>query len=83
MITQEAIYMLRETRKLTIRKENMRRTVSKQFGCHLTQVPTSVDPRALPTLEPDYGIIRGRRPYVFYSPSFAMDTILDMFNIEI
>lgn len=74
--------MLRETKKLTERKEKMRKTVQKPFGCHLTQVPASVDPRALPAIDPDYGIIRGR-PYVFYSPSFALETIYHMFSIDI
>lgn len=73
--------MLHETKKLTIRKENMRKTVSKPFGCHLTQVPDTVDPRALPSFKPDFGIIRGQ-PYVFYSPSFALDSVLKIFAVD-
>lgn len=81
MITPEAIYMLRETKKLTVRKENMRKCIKKPFGCHLTQLPVHIDPKQLPTLEPDYGIIRGR-PYVFYSPVFALDTVLATFHVD-
>lgn len=74
--------MLRETKKLTARKENMRKTISKPFGCHLTQVPTFVDSHALPAIDPDYGIIRGR-PYVFFSPSYALETVYKMFQIDV
>lgn len=83
MVTQDAIYMLRETKKLTIRKENMRRTINKQFigsQWNVGLCSNAID--QLPNLEPDYGLIKGK-PYVFMSPVFALDTVLELFNVGV
>lgn len=82
MVTSDAIFMLKETQKLTIRKGKMRKSIKKPFGCHLTQLPNHIDPMQLPSLSPDYGLIRGR-PYVFYSPSFALETVLSTFSVNL
>uniref|UniRef100_A0A336KZE0 CSON002493 protein n=1 Tax=Culicoides sonorensis TaxID=179676 RepID=A0A336KZE0_CULSO len=82
MVTPDAIYMLRETKKLTLRKEKMRQTVKKQFGRYLNDGIDSNEKKLLPNLEPDYGLIKGK-PYVFMSPVFALDTVLSKFNVEV
>lgn len=82
MVTPDAIYMLRETKKLTLRKEKMRQTVNKQFGSYLNDGVNSNQKTLLPNLEPDYGLIKGK-PYVFMSPSFALDTVLRKFNVQV
>ncbi|XP_039447845.1 protein abnormal spindle-like [Culex pipiens pallens] len=81
MISREAIYMLRETKKLVQRKENMRRNVKKPpVGCLVPPDPTLM--RMVPILGPDYGVIRSQ-PYVFYSSVFAFDTVLAALDVDI
>ncbi|XP_055616188.1 protein abnormal spindle [Toxorhynchites rutilus septentrionalis] len=80
MISREAIYMLRETKKLVKRKENMRKNVKKPIGCLVPPDPSLM--RMEPILEPDYGVIRSK-PYVFYSSVFAFDTVLSRLNVDI
>uniref|UniRef100_A0A1Q3F2Q2 Putative microtubule binding protein n=1 Tax=Culex tarsalis TaxID=7177 RepID=A0A1Q3F2Q2_CULTA len=81
MISREAIYMLRETKKLVQRKENMRRNVKKPpVGCLVPPDPTLM--RMVPILGPDYGVIRSQ-PYVFYSSVFAFDTVLAVLDVDI
>ncbi|KAH8417141.1 hypothetical protein KR222_004381, partial [Zaprionus bogoriensis] len=85
MTNTEAIYMVRETKKLVARKEKMKQNARKPqvsvYGRHGQQLPT-FPPRALPSLEPDFGIIRGS-PYTFISSVFAFDTILCKLKIDI
>lgn len=85
MTNTEAIYMVRETKKLVARKENMKKNARKPqvsiYGRQGQQLPT-FSPRSLPSLEPDFGIIRGR-PYTFISSVFAFDTILSKLQIDI
>ncbi|TDG42414.1 hypothetical protein AWZ03_011162 [Drosophila navojoa] len=87
MSNTEAIYMVRETKKLVARKEKMKQNVRKSTapvsgsGRHGQQMP-NFSPRSLPSLEPDFGIIRGR-PYTFISSVFAFDTILSKLQIEL
>ncbi|KNC27446.1 Protein abnormal spindle [Lucilia cuprina] len=102
MTTTDAIYMVRETKKLVARKEKMKQNVRKP------SVPTSMlssssttstsirglsqqqqqqqqqnfSSRALPSLEPDYGVIRNK-PYTFISSVYAFDTILYKLGIDI
>ncbi|XP_053698807.1 protein abnormal spindle [Sabethes cyaneus] len=80
MISREAIYMLRETKKLVQRKENMRKNVKKPVGCLVPPDPTLM--RMKPILEPDFGVIRSK-PYVFYSSVFAFDTVLNVLDVDI
>ncbi|XP_030375918.1 protein abnormal spindle [Scaptodrosophila lebanonensis] len=87
MTTTDAIYMVRETKKLVLRKEKMKQNARKQpvvvnsrYGQQQQQPVFSS--RALPSLEPDFGIIR-YRPYTFISSVYAFDTILCKLGIDI
>ncbi|XP_055587217.1 protein abnormal spindle [Uranotaenia lowii] len=80
MISREAIFMLRETKKLVQRKENMRKNVKKPVGCLVPPDPSLM--RMVPCLAPDYGVIRSK-PYVFYSSVFAFDTVLSALDVDI
>ncbi|KAH8271407.1 hypothetical protein KR018_009100, partial [Drosophila ironensis] len=86
MTNTEAIYMVRETKKLVARKEKMKQNVRKPppiiTSRYHAQPAISFPPRALPSLEPDFGIIRGS-PYTFVSSVFAFDTILCKLQIDI
>jgi abnormal spindle-like microcephaly-associated protein len=78
MTTYEAIYMLRETKKLVERKEKMKKNVKRPNGCIVS--PTQM--KQLPAIEPDYGVIR-QKPYVFYSSVFAFDKVLEALSINL
>jgi abnormal spindle-like microcephaly-associated protein len=80
MTTYEAIYMLRETKKLVLRKEKMKKNVKRPFGCIEPPNPTLM--KQLPAIEPDYGVIR-QKPYVFYSSVFAFDRVLEALSINL
>ena len=80
MISREAIYYLRETKKLVARKESMKKNVKKPFGCFLPPNPLLM--RQHPSREPDFGIIKNK-PYVFYSSVFAFDVVLNRLNVDI
>ncbi|KAH8397669.1 hypothetical protein KR215_004538, partial [Drosophila sulfurigaster] len=85
MTNTEAIYMVRETKKLVARKEKMKQNARKPlisaFSRYGQQTPT-FQPRSLPSLEPDFGIIRSS-PYTFISSVFAFDTILSKLRIDL
>ncbi|XP_075154837.1 microtubule assembly factor abnormal spindle [Haematobia irritans] len=88
MTTTDAIYMVRETKKLVARKEKMKQNVRKPMvaitqrtGSSSQQQP-NFSSRALPSLEPDYGVIRNK-PYTFISSVYAFDTILYKLGIDI
>ncbi|XP_013115134.2 protein abnormal spindle [Stomoxys calcitrans] len=88
MTTTDAIYMVRETKKLVARKEKMKQNVRKpavaitqRSGSQQQQQP-NFSSRALPSLEPDYGVIRNK-PYTFISSVYAFDTILYKLGIDI
>lgn len=78
MFTREAIYLLRETKKLTIRKENMKRNVKLQFASTLT--PREL--RKLPMLETNFGVNTCNN-YIFNSSVFALETVLAKLNINV
>ena len=98
MTTTEAIYMVRETKKLVARKEKMKQNVRKPSFTTFTALSSSstntrgltqqqqqqqnFSSRALPSLEPDYGVIRNK-PYTFISSVYAFDTILYKLGIDI
>ncbi|XP_055906627.1 protein abnormal spindle [Eupeodes corollae] len=89
MTTSEAIYVVRETKKLVARKEKMKKNIRKPL---MTSTTTSSSVRGqqgiifgdktLPSVEPDYGVINNK-PYVFVSSVFAFDTILSRLKIDI
>ncbi|XP_017104939.2 protein abnormal spindle [Drosophila bipectinata] len=85
MTNTEAIYMVRETKKLVARKEKMKQNARKHppvpTGRYQTQPMPNFSQRALPSLEPDFGIIRFS-PYTFISSVFAFDTILCKLQID-
>uniref|UniRef100_A0A0A1XKX4 Protein abnormal spindle n=1 Tax=Zeugodacus cucurbitae TaxID=28588 RepID=A0A0A1XKX4_ZEUCU len=82
MTTPEAIYVVRETKKLVARKERMNQNLRKPVGS--TRVPKhqQFPNRALPSLEPDYGVIHNK-PYTFVSSVFAFDMLLAELEIEV
>lgn len=89
MTTTDAIYMVRETKKLVARKEKMKQNVRKPVAAITQRGMTgsgsqqpNFSSRALPSLEPDYGVIRNK-PYTFISSVYAFDTILYKLGIDI
>ncbi|XP_017058499.1 protein abnormal spindle [Drosophila ficusphila] len=86
MTNPEAIYMVRETKKLVARKEKMKQNARKPppvpKGRYQTQKMPVFTFSALPSLDPDFGIIR-YSPYTFVSSVFAFDTILCKLQIDI
>lgn len=76
MTSGEAIYMLRESKKLLLRKERMKKNVKR-----LT-VSTTNQNGVMPSLEPDFGVNK-QFPYVFESFVHAFDTILEKLNVSI
>ncbi|XP_055381188.1 protein abnormal spindle [Condylostylus longicornis] len=82
MTTPEAIFMLRETKKLVLRKEKMRQN-ARRLSVLSTPTKKSIEfgPKALPSLEPDFGIIK-TKPYTFVSSVFAFDIVLNSLGIK-
>uniref|UniRef100_A0A1A9WF94 Uncharacterized protein n=1 Tax=Glossina brevipalpis TaxID=37001 RepID=A0A1A9WF94_9MUSC len=91
MTTTDAIYMVRETRKLVARKEKMKQNVRKPilanvFNNQQQQQQQQLSPRfsshALPSLEPDYGVIH-TSPYTFISSVYAFESVLQKLGIDV
>ncbi|KAL9921398.1 protein abnormal spindle-like isoform 1-T1 [Glossina fuscipes fuscipes] len=89
MTTTDAIYMLRETKKLVARKEKMKQNLQKSSQTNFCNSPrqqqqlsSKFSSHVLPSLEPDYGVIR-TSPYTFISSVFAFETVLHKLGIEI
>ncbi|XP_035902874.1 protein abnormal spindle [Anopheles stephensi] len=80
MISKDAIYMLRETKKLVQRKEKMRKNVQRPVGCLVAPNPQLM--RTVPALEPDYGVNR-TKPYVFYSSVFGFERVLQKLEVDL
>lgn len=78
MSSAEAQFMLVETKKLVIRKENMRRnrTTNKAIVCSVRER------RKLPTFEPDFGM-KSNKLYIFNCSIFALDIITNKLNIKL
>lgn len=79
MTSGEAIYMLRESKKLLLRKERMKKnakrlTVAIYISGHKNGT--------MPSLEPDFGVNK-QYPYVFENFVYAFDTILEKLNVSI
>lgn len=79
MTTHEAIYLLRETKKLVIRKEKMRQNIKPLLNVTVPCI-SARQKRQLPMIETDYGL-RSNKSYIFYSSVFAFDTILSKLQI--
>lgn len=77
MISEESKFMLREIRKLVLRKENMKKNKRRQIVR-----PNVATTRQLPHFEPDYGVVRGK-PYIFYCSIFGFEVVLDKLGIEL
>ncbi|XP_050324525.1 protein abnormal spindle [Bactrocera neohumeralis] len=82
MTTPEAIYVVRETKKLVARKERMNQNLRKPVASARVQKTQQFPNRALPSLEPDYGVIHSK-PYTFVSSVFAFDMLLAELEIEV
>ncbi|XP_067618034.1 protein abnormal spindle [Eurosta solidaginis] len=82
MTTPEAIYVVRETKKLVARKERMNQNVRKPVAPTRATKQQQFPLRALPSLEPDYGVIHNK-PYTFVSSVFAFDMVLAKLEIEV
>uniref|UniRef100_A0A4Y0BN53 Calponin-homology (CH) domain-containing protein n=1 Tax=Anopheles funestus TaxID=62324 RepID=A0A4Y0BN53_ANOFN len=80
MISKDAIFMLRETKKLVQRKEKMRKNVQRPVGCLVAPNPQLM--RTVPSLEPDFGVNR-TKPYVFYSSVFGFERVLQMLEVDL
>ncbi|ETN63476.1 microtubule binding protein [Anopheles darlingi] len=81
MISKDAVFMLRETKKLVQRKEKMRRNVQRPpVGCLVPPSPQLM--HTLPALEPDFGVDRSK-PYVFYSSVFGFERVLQMLDVDL
>ncbi|XP_050085131.1 protein abnormal spindle [Anopheles aquasalis] len=81
MISKDAVFMLRETKKLVQRKEKMRRNVQRPpVGCLVPPSPQLM--RTLPALEPDFGVDRSK-PYVFYSSVFGFEKVLQKLDVDL
>lgn len=78
MSSAEAQFMLAETKKLVIRKENMRRNRTTNRG----PVCSIREKRKLPTFEPDFGM-KSNKLYIFNCSIFALDTITTKLNIKL
>ncbi|XP_055848549.1 protein abnormal spindle [Episyrphus balteatus] len=84
MTTAEAIYVVRETKKLVARKEKMKKNIRKPLMSAAVRDHHGIvfGDKALPSLEPDYGVIRNK-PYVFISSVFGFDSVLSKLKIDI
>lgn len=82
MTTHEALYMLADTERLVIRKDNMRRnrTPNPMFP-----ILTPQQRRQMPFLKPDYGITKraANQVYVFNCSIFAFDIVLQRLSITL
>uniref|UniRef100_A0A1A9W4G5 Abnormal spindle-like microcephaly-associated protein ASH domain-containing protein n=1 Tax=Glossina brevipalpis TaxID=37001 RepID=A0A1A9W4G5_9MUSC len=88
MTTTDAIYMVRETKKLVARKEKMKQNVRKPILANVfnnqqqQQLSSGFSSHALPSLEPDYGVIH-TSPYTFISSVYAFDSVLQKLGIDV
>lgn len=81
MYTREACYLLRETKKLTFRKENMRQNVRQRSGSTALTM-SDENKRKLPMINTNFDVNTSNN-YIFNSSVFALDTILNKLNIVI
>lgn len=79
MVTREAIFLLRETKKLIARKERMRAITPPAW----MPVLTPKERRTMPLLETNFGVRPLTKNYIFNCSVFGFDTILSEMNIII
>lgn len=79
MVNREAIFLLRETKKLVARKERMRTNTPLSW----MPVMKPREKRTMPMLETNYGVNTTTKNYIFNSSVFAFDTILSKLQIQI
>lgn len=81
MLGTDANARLRETKKLVLRKEKMRKNDGRPpYGC--LERPTPALMKASPNTEVDYGVVK-KKPYIFYSSVFAFESILKSLDVQI
>lgn len=78
MVTKEAIFLMREARKLVARKERMR-TITPPVWMPIL---TPKEKRTLPMLETNFGV-RTPKNYMFNCSVFGLETILKQMNISV
>lgn len=76
MVTREAIFLMREAKKLVARKERMRCITPPVW----MPVLTPKEKRTLPMLETNFGI-RPVKNYMFNCSVFGLHTILSQMNV--
>lgn len=79
MTGADAIFMLRETKKMVVRKERMR---SNRAPNPLMPPLTAQQRLQLPMLQPDFGLRSNVAAYVFNCSVFGFDTILELLQIS-
>jgi len=80
LVSREAIYTLRETKKLVLRKQNMRKNISRNIqGNH--QPLSLQQQKQLPSLKPDFGVVKNHS-YTFNCSVFAFDVLLSKLEID-
>lgn len=83
MTTRESAFMVRETKKLVLRKKKMLMHSRKLNHNHQQQSNSPKNSRNnLPQLDSDFGVAR-KSPYIFNCPVFALDTVLSLLNITV
>lgn len=78
MVTREAMFLLREAKKLIARKDRMRAINPPAW----MPVLTAREKRILPMLETNFGMGQSKN-YIFNCAVFGFDTILSILNIII
>lgn len=76
MVTKEALFLMREAKKLVARKERMRIITPPVW----MPILTPKEKRALPMLETNFGV-RTSKNYMFNCSVFGLETILKQMNI--
>lgn len=79
MVTHEAIFLLREAKKLVIRKDKMRKTNPPPW----MPILTPKEKRTLPMLNTNFGITTANKNYIFNCSVFAFETITSKLNINL
>lgn len=79
MVTHEALFLLRESKKLIERKERMR-----SINPHPRMpILTPREKRILPMLETNFGMKTANKNYIFNSLVFGFETILRKLSIKL
>lgn len=79
MVTPDAIFLLREAKKLVIRKDKMRKTNPPPW----MPILTVKEKRTLPMLDTNFGVITGTKNYIFNCAVFAFERIVSKLNINL